>query len=236
MGEASNRKYCFGLVLVAAGKGIRFGGGVPKQFHLLSGEPVYAVALRKFLSIIGQAVVVVPKDMVESVAREIKRYFPDSADNARIVVTAGGESRHESVHNGLLVLDEKCSHVLVHDAARPFLSESLIVRVAEATLEFGAAVPLSPVTDTVKMVSNGMVRKTMDRELLWKAQTPQGAERDQLINLSQKALDAGFKATDESSLLEREGLAVRAVEGEEGNIKITWKKDLDRGIADETRD
>ena len=234
MAKVENNTSSFGLVLVAAGRGSRFGGGIPKQFLHLQGEPVYLVALRKFITLVEQAVIVVPENMLGAVNSEIARFSGDSAETVRIVVTPGGERRHESVLNGLLALDDKCTHVLVHDAARPFLSEDLVARVAEATLEYGAAVPLAPVTDTVKMVRNGFIKQTIDRDSLWKAQTPQGSEISRLLNTSLEAVKTGFRATDESILLERGGFEVKAVDGEAGNIKITWKGDLDRGADDET--
>ena len=101
-------------------------------------------------------------------------------------------------------------------------------------LEFGAAIPMEPVTDTVKRVEDNMVVRTLDRSNLRSAQTPQGSELQPLLEASEKAAGDGFAGTDESSLLEREGIPVRAVEGEKSNIKITWREDLDWRNENET--
>ncbi len=223
-----------GLVLVAAGKGLRYGGDVPKQFLSLGGVPVYLAALKKFLSCTGPVVIVVPGDWVNPVRDQVDCFLGESAHKAEIQVIAGGANRQESVLTGLRCLHGKCKYVLVHDAVRPFLSTELIRRINSAMLEFGAAVPMEAVTDTVKVIKDNMVVETLDRNKLWRAQTPQGSELQLLLDASEKAAEDGFFGTDESSLLERYGLPVRAVEGEKSNIKITWKDDLDWRNADET--
>jgi len=124
--------------------------------------------------------------------------------------------------------------VLVHDAVRPFVSRALIARVISGMVEHGAAIPMEPVTDTVKVVKGNMVVETLDRSVLRQAQTPQGSELQQLLDASEKAAEDGFIGTDESSILERMGLPVWVVEGEKTNLKITWKGDLDRRDMDET--
>lgn len=223
-----------GLILVAAGKGLRYGGTVPKQFLSLGGVPVYLAALQKFLPCTGRIVIVVPDNWIKPVSDQANNFFGSSVHSAEIQIIAGGITRQESVLKGLRCLHGKCRHVLVHDAVRPFLSTALITRVISAMLEYGAAVPMEPVTDTVKVIKGNMVVETLDRGMLWRAQTPQGSELQQLLDASEKALEEGFTGTDESGLLERAGLPVRAVEGEKSNIKITWKDDLDWRKADET--
>ncbi len=216
-----------GLVLVAAGKGVRFGGDVPKQFRLLDGMPVYLTAFRKFLPFTDPVVIVVPEGWVEQICDQISECPWVSSGKTDVRVIAGGKSRQESVLKGLRILKGKCTHVLIHDAARPFISSTLITRVISAMLEYGAAIPMELVTDTVKSVKDNMVVGTLDRRELRRAQTPQGSKLKQLLDASEKAAREGFTGTDESSLLEREGLPVRAVEGEKMNIKITWEEDLD---------
>lgn len=223
-----------GLVLVAAGSGSRFGGDIPKQFLPLHGNPVYLESLRKFLPFTAVIVIVVPDKWVEPVIRQVENFIRGTVPEIDIQVIAGGETRQESVLKGLRCLHGKCRYVLVHDAVRPYLSSSLITRVIGAMREYGAALPLEQVTDTVKVVKDGMVVETLDRSLLWRAQTPQGSDLQQLLDASEQASKDGFAGTDESSLLERAGIQVRAVEGEKSNIKITWEEDLNRRVQDET--
>lgn len=223
-----------GLILAAAGKGIRYGGAVPKQFLSLGGVPVYLAALQKFLPCTDRIVIVIPDNWIKLVSDQVDSFRERTAHSVEIQVIDGGINRQESVLKGLRCLHGKCRHVLVHDAVRPFLSTTLITRVISAMLDYGAAVPMEPVTDTVKVIKDNMVVETLDRGMLWRAQTPQGSELQQLLDASEKAAEEGFTGTDESSLLERAGLPVRAVEGEKSNIKITWKDDLDWRNADET--
>lgn len=223
-----------GLVLVAAGSGTRFGGEMPKQFLPLGEMPVYLESLRKFLPFVAVNVIVVPHDRLELAIGQVEGFREKIDSEIEIQVIAGGITRQESVLNGLKFLHGKCQYVLVHDAVRPYLSSRLIIRVIESMLEYGAALPLEQVTDTVKVVKDNMVVETLDRSLLWRAQTPQGSELQQLLDAVEKASEDGFTGTDESSLLERAGIAVRAVEGEKSNIKITWEEDLNRRTYDET--
>ncbi len=228
------RNQLTGLVLVAAGQGSRFGGKIPKQFRLLDGEPLYLAALRKFLPFTRRIVIVVPESWTVPVREEVSRLLEECARGSEAEIIQGGATRPESVLKGLRCLQGQCSHVIVHDAVRPFLTGALISRVIRATLEYGAAVPLEPVIDTIKVVRDHIVVDTLDRNILWRAQTPQGSELEQLLEASEKAWEKGFAATDESALLERAGLEVRAVEGENANIKITWKEDLAWRDVDET--
>jgi len=233
-GVQREKKKLPGLVLVAAGRGDRFGGSVPKQFKLLNGVPVYLASLRKFISVTDRIVIVVPRDWIEPVTDQIRVFLENVTLGTEIEVISGGTTRQESVLKGLRRLEGKCDCVLVHDAVRPFLSRALITRVIKATERYGAAVPLEPVTDTVKVVRGNMIVETLDRSALWRAQTPQGSSLKQLLEASEKAEEEGFAATDESGLLERSGFRVRAVKGEKGNIKITWKEDLNWRNVDET--
>lgn len=208
-----------GLVLAAAGAGRRFGGDLPKQFLSWRGRPLFVAGLEPFVGLIETAVVVVPPDRVESSREEIGE-FPLS-----VTVVAGGGTRQESVSRGLDHLGPKTGWVLVHDAVRPFVSRELILSVFQETVRTGACVPLLPLRDTVKRVEEGFVRETLDRERLGLAQTPQGFRVDWLLQAVQEAEKAGYQGTDESSLLERIGLPVGSVAGEERNVKLTWPTD-----------
>lgn len=227
MTEVETRE--IGLVLAAAGRGSRFGGSTPKQFRLLqNGLPVYLTALEKFIPRVRKLVVVVSGDLLKQAESEVSAFLGNRSFAGDWLIVEGGDSRQESVVRGLRSLSALgCSHVLVHDAARPFLGGALIDRVIEATYSFGAAIPLEPLPDTIKVTRDGFVEKTLNRDLLGRAQTPQGSELIQLLEAAERALSERFPATDESILLEREGFKVKAVAGEKANIKITWQDDLE---------
>ncbi len=212
-----------GLILAAAGSGSRFGSGVPKQFLDLHGKPVYLLALEAFLPFVGEAVVVVPAAMKAQVHRQLDTYyFPFTP-----YVAVGGDRRQDSVQSGLGYLGKQVKLVLVHDAARPFVSEGLIGRVVEGTHQYGACIPILPVCDTVKVVEADFIVETLDRESLGLAQTPQGFERSLLEDAFSEGARLGIGGTDEASLVERLGYKVRVVAGEKSNVKITWQSDLD---------
>ena len=207
-----------GLILAAAGAGSRFGGEVPKQFSSLRGRPLYLHALEPFLEFFEEAVMVVPEAWKARVEKQI-RSLPY---RGRLILEVGGEQRQDSVYRGLSRLSDSIQLVLVHDAARPFVSMGLIARVLEQTRQSGACLPVVPLRDTVKEVASDRVVRTVDRG----RQTPQGFE----INLLRKALvqaqKEGFYGTDEASLVERLGSPVHVVPGDSENIKVTWKEDL----------
>ncbi len=209
-----------GLILAAGGSGNRFGSPVPKQFLPLGGRPLYQASLLRFRPFVSEAVVVAPSDWVDRVREEL-----DSLDlpwPARAV--AGGRERQDSVYQGLLRLGDAATHVLIHDAARPHVSSSLIRAVAEATLRHGACVPGLAVSETVKEVVDGWVARTLDRGRLRLIQTPQGFERTILKSALETAIKEGFQGTDEATLVERLGVRVHVIEGEAANIKVTWKE------------
>lgn len=207
-------------VVVAAGRGERFGGGKPKQFVELAGEPVAARACRPFLEEpgVGGVVLVLPSDVAEAPPAWVARLD--------VHVVAGGESRRESVLRGLASLDETVGTVLVHDGVRPLVTGALVRRVLSATGS-GAVVPVLPVRDTVKEVEDDRVVRTLDRSRLRLVQTPQGFAREALAR-AHREVEPAERATDDAALLEAAGVAVRTVPGEEGNLKITTPEDLAR--------
>lgn len=209
-----------GLILAAAGAGSRFGSTVPKQFLPLDGVPVYLRALEPFESLVDHAVVVVPPDWKERVSCKTQGIW-----QGRITVEAGGDQRQDSVKRGLAALPTG-EIVLVHDAARPFVTVQLIQRVIDEVRRSGACIPGLPVSQTVKEVAGSIVVRTIDRARLVLAQTPQGFRRDLLLGAFAQAVEDGFYGTDESILLERLGIPVTVVDGEPGNTKITFRNDL----------
>ncbi|MCK4807428.1 MAG: 2-C-methyl-D-erythritol 4-phosphate cytidylyltransferase, partial [Candidatus Aegiribacteria sp.] len=209
-------KNTWGAVIVAAGSGTRFGSGVPKQFLRLHGRALIDWSIDAFSTIsqIGEIVVVTPSDS--------NLWKPFWNPPAGVKTVAGGLRRQDSVLAGLRVLDSSC-RVLVHDAARPLVSGSLIRRVMKGVLDFGAAVPVIPVRDTVKNItSSSLICGTVSRETLRMSQTPQGFTLDVLLRVLKEAKEV----TDECGAMELAGFEVLAVNGDPGNIKLTDPEDL----------
>ena len=216
-------------LVVAAGRGLRAGGKVPKQYMQLGGKYVLTRTLEAFAShprIAKMAVVINPA------CRELYEKAASPFDPGLLLApVAGGESRRESVLNGLEALaGHHPELVLIHDAARPLVSHSLISRVIGALEKDQAALPLIPVTDTIKQVEGGLVENTPDRSRLFAAQTPQGFRFPLILDLHRQAARAarheGVDFTDDASIAEWAGIRVRMVEGEFENIKLTTGRDL----------
>ncbi len=211
-----------GLVLAAAGTGSRFGSDTPKQFLSIEGKPLYLHALERFSSFFEVAVLVLPKGWEEKVKTQVQSL----SYGDRLILEIGGPRRQDSVYQGLNRLGEEIEIVLVHDAARPFTSTELIASVIEQTRQHEACVPVLPVADSLKEVSDGRIVRTLDREGLSMVQTPQGFEINLLKRAFQQAIQDGFYGTDEASLVERLGSPVHVVAGESSNLKVTCKEDL----------
>ncbi len=215
-------------IILAAGSGKRFGAA--KQFLELDGRPLYLHSVQTFAAIveIDSIALVTSAEMVEQVERDLDAF----ALSERVDVVIGGAERQDSVLEGLHHLDfESTRYVLVHDAARALVSARLIQNTISAVRQFGAAIAVLPVVDSIKRVDAGRVEASIDRVGLWRAQTPQAAEYDLLLRALEEARLTGFAATDESAALERIGIMPAIVEGEETNFKITYQGDLDRARA-----
>ncbi len=210
------------LILAAAGSGTRLESQVPKQFHELEGKPLYQHSLWMLDSLCAEAIVVVPGAWLARVGSEVSRL--SWADRVRVI--EGGRTRQDSVWHGLQQLPGEHGWVLVHDAARPFASAPLVDRVLQGARSCGACVPGIPVSETVKEVEGTWVRRTLDRSRLRIVQTPQGFQLGLLKKAFAEAMKEGFQGNDEASLVERIGNSVQVVEGEIGNLKITWPQDL----------
>ena len=213
-----------GVVIPAAGSGTRMGSTVPKQFLHLAGKPLLIHSVDTFAKcdFVSQVIVAVSEDWHEPAAKLLSELIPD---HSKITVVVGGRRRQDSVRNGLDALDESIDVVLVHDGARPLVSADLVERCYTAVLEYGAAIAAIPVKDTLKKADDSQkVAATVDRHMLWQAQTPQGARRDLLISAYEQSGDADV--TDESTLLEKAGIPVHLAAGEESNLKITRNEDL----------
>ena len=211
-----------GLVLAAAGSGSRFGSDTPKQFIPLEGKPLYLHSLERFSSFFEVAVLVLPEGWKEKVETQVRSL----SYRDRLILEIGGPRHQDSVYQGLNRLGKDIEMVLVHDAARPFTSSELISSVIEQTREYEACVPVVPVRDTLKQVSDGRIVRTLDRDGLSLVQTPQGFEIELLKRAFQQAIQDGFYGTDEATLVERLGSPVHVVAGESSNFKVTCKEDL----------
>ena len=212
-------------LVLAAGRGERFGASQPKAFLPLAGRPlvVHAIEALAACAAIEWIVPVLP-------AAEIGRLaaWPWSATAAGKVLApvAGGAERQDSMDAGLSALSPDAEFVAVHDAARPLVRPADVARVITAAARSGAALLAVPVRDTLKRVREGRVVETPQREGLWAAQTPQVFRAALLREALAKARTDAFQGTDDAQLVERLGAAVEIVEGDPSNLKITWPPDL----------
>jgi 2-C-methyl-D-erythritol 4-phosphate cytidylyltransferase len=207
-------------IVTAAGKGTRFGG--KKSLHLLKGKPLLAWSLRVLEESPEIREVIVtfpPDDSVESYQRVCA---DENYKKARFV--AGGDTRYDSVRKAFSSLKDQAEIVLIHDAARPLLSRDLLLRVLEATRKHGAALPVLPLSETVKEVEGEQVVRTIPREKLFLAQTPQGFRAEFLAAAYAKFENRNI--TDEAMLVEMAGYKVYVVPGDYRNIKITERSDI----------
>lgn len=206
-------------IIVAAGQGKRF--GTPKQFTLLKEKPVIDWCIETFETheAVTEIILVLKDDSQKE--KYLKRYNKISA------VAPGGAKRQDSVLSGFQCINpEKTDIILIHDGARPLVGKDLIDRVIKATQEKGAAIPIVPIEETVKIVEGHKVLQTVNRSKLYRVQTPQGFDYGTLKEALEKAKEEGYYGTDEASLVERTGKEVTAVWGQPENIKITTLKDL----------
>ena len=210
-----------GLV-VAAGRGERAGGALPKQYQRLAGETILARAASALLNhpkVAGVAVVIAPG--------HADLYAESCGHLSLLPPVEGGAERQDSVRRGLEALAPlNPDLVLIHDAARPFLSLAVMDRVLAALESSPAALPVLPVADTLKRIDSGRVAGTVDRAALTRAQTPQGFRFQMILDGHRRC--AGESLTDDTAIVERLGLAVTAVAGDEALFKITNPDDLER--------
>jgi 2-C-methyl-D-erythritol 4-phosphate cytidylyltransferase/2-C-methyl-D-erythritol 2,4-cyclodiphosphate synthase len=214
-----------GAVVPAAGSGTRFGSRESKLLVRIGGRTVLEWAVGALAShpAVAEIVVVAPPAALAETHRAV------GGIRGVVAVVAGGATRAESVRAGLGELSNDIDVVLVHDAARPALSQGTVDAVLAGVARWGAAVPGVPVADTVKRVGpDGLVTDTVPRDALRTVQTPQGARRDWLERAYTSLDPAEGAPTDESALLERAGFAVAVVAGDPDNIKVTVPDDVGR--------
>lgn len=215
-----------GVIIVAGGSGSRIGGEELKQFRWVAGKPMLLHSVQTFMARpdVGMVVCVLPQ-----------RYAGDpppwlfQCDVDRLLVSVGGRTRSESVANGLDDLPDEAEIVLVHDAARPLVDMATIDRVVDTVRGGTSAIAALPVVDTIKSVDeNGVIKHTVDREGLWRAQTPQGFPRRVLVDAHRRASAEHIATSDDAALLERLGIPVKIVRGSERAMKVTEPGDFAR--------
>lgn len=215
------------VIFPAAGKGKRMQAGMNKVFMDLSGMPILVRTLLKFSACeaVDQLVVVVAPAEVEFVEGVLKR-LEGLKD---YIVVAGGSERQYSVWNGIKAIEnaDRDDIILVHDAARPLVSNQVILDTIKTAREKGGAIAAVPAKNTIKLCNDShQVVETPDRSKLWEVQTPQGFRRDILVQANELAEKDGFLGTDDASLVERTGHPVYIVESDYRNIKITTPEDI----------
>ncbi|MFN8059634.1 MAG: 2-C-methyl-D-erythritol 2,4-cyclodiphosphate synthase [Vicinamibacterales bacterium] len=213
-------------ILAAGGKGLRLGGEVPKQLRPFFGSSMLEMSARALLGSprVDELVVVLPEEMLDVPAWLAALMAPG---DGRVRVAHGGPRRQDSVANGFAATRSDASVIVVHDAARPFVSREVIERTIDAAASHGAAIAALPVHDTVKerVPADGepFIARTLDRRRIFLAQTPQAFRRDVLAEAIRLGVDV--EATDEAALVERAGRPVALVDGEARNRKITTPVD-----------
>jgi len=212
------------VIIPAAGSGKRMGAGMNKLFLKIGHQTIIELTL----SVFGRdkrcneiILSINPDD------RELFESLPSIKEfKEKLTFVQGGAERQESVFNGIRAIDDKKSIVLVHDGARPFISEEIISALLENSNGYDGVICAVPVKDTIKKVERDVVAETIDRSTLWAVQTPQAFTYEILEEAHNLAEEKGFFGTDDASLLEWQGKKVKVVMGDYFNIKVTTKEDL----------
>ena len=218
-----------GVVIVAAGTGSRVGGAELKQFRWVAGKPMllHSVQLFHARPDVAMVVCVLPRAIIGDPPPWLFQ-----SDTERLLLSVGGATRQDSVSNGLEDLPAAASVIVVHDAARPLVPDSVVSRVIAEARRGQAAIAALPVVDTLKEVdADGRVVRTVPRERLWRAQTPQAFPRGVLVQAHAAARARGLKATDDAALCEALGIPVVVVKGSERAMKVTEEPDFARADA-----
>lgn len=214
-------------IVLAAGKGVRLGGNGPKQFRLVDGKEMFRHSVECLLSHprIRDVILVVPEDWIPRALAMM-----NGSDSARVRMVAGKETRQGSSLAGVAAVAAGCTHVLIHDAARPWINPPLLDRILDALNRDDAVVPAIAVTDTLaRLEQNGNVANFPDRSVFRRIQTPQGFRLEIIREAHERAMrDPAIMATDDAGLVHYFNLArVILVDGDIHNIKITTAADLD---------
>ena len=219
----SNSIQPWAAIIVAAGQSKRLKSPVPKPFlYIDHRRTLLDMCLESFRQVPGLAyvIIVTQDEYMEQAIQAIYRW------KLAGIVTKGGAEREDSVRQGLGVVPPGVKHVLIHDAARPLVSPGVIQRVLDAAVKSGAAIPVIPVKDTLKIIAQGKVIKTLDRTKIGAVQTPQGFKLGILKKAFKKLGRRASRLTDDSAVVEAAGIRVKVVEGDLLNFKVTTPDDL----------
>ncbi len=210
------------VIIVAGGKGLRMGGDIPKQFLVVDGMPILMHTISRFAEWDGtmEIVVVLPESQQQYWRELCQEYGFD----IRHTIATGGKERFHSVKNGLAVVPAECGLVAVHDGVRPYVSHETIARCFDAAGRYGAAVPVTPVVETIRHIEPDGRSITVPRADYRLVQTPQVFRTDLLRRAYEQEFTTAF--TDDASVVEAMGIEVTLVEGNRENIKITTPADL----------
>ena len=216
-------------VILAGGTGDRFGREGGKQLVEIAGKPVLTWSAESFDAVgdVGLIVIVCPEERQEEYLKRAVDPFPFVTP---VIVAPAGPTRLESAFSGLELVPETYDFVVMHDGARPLVTPALIahtIAIAKGNLDADGAIVAHPAIDTLKVVENGVVAGTPDRNVFWSAQTPQVFRSGILRRAHAAALSDGFVGTDDSSLIERLGGRVLVVEGPRDNVKLTVPEDYE---------
>ena len=220
----ANQKIC--ALIPAAGSGSRMRSSVKKPYLNLGDKPILAHTIGAFdrNPVIDTIDVIVDASNLEMCQSTV--IAPNGFHKVRDLVV-GGQTRQASVFNGLQSLPIDADCIIVHDGARPFVTDEIIFACVEAAYEYGAAVVAVPVKDTIKVANaDGFIVDTPDRDKLWAVQTPQAFRASALLDAHANAQRKGITATDDAMLVEKLGFKVKIVSGSESNLKITTQEDL----------
>lgn len=213
------------VIVVAAGKGERFGGSEKKTFAKIDGQPMFLRTLQHFVNredVCQTILVAAPEDQ-----DQIKEKYGANLGFMGIQLVAGGAERCDSVANALKTVPEDADLVAVHDAARPCVSDAMIDAVFAEAGKYGAAILAAPLQGTIKRVSGaGVVEETVSREGLYEAQTPQVFKRSVLVDAYARRDSLEGPPTDDAQLVEAVGHPVSVVESDLSNLKVTTRPDL----------
>jgi 2-C-methyl-D-erythritol 4-phosphate cytidylyltransferase len=218
-----------GVIIVAAGSGTRTGSTELKQFRWVAGKPMLLHSIQAFhrRADVAQVIAVLPRAFAGDPPPWIFQ-----CDVDRLLVSVGGRERGDSVWAGLEDLEPEVEYVVVHDAARPLVTDATIDAVIRQARAGTGAIAALPVVDTLKEVdADGRIVRTVDRAKLWRAQTPQAFPRDLIERAHLEARRAGISATDDAALCERLDLPVVVVRGSERAMKVTDSADFERADA-----
>lgn len=213
-------------VIVAAGKGTRMNLDINKQYIKICNIPVLARTLKVFeeCEAVNEVVLVVNEADISYCRQELAERYGFSKVKS---IVPGGRERQQSVCNGLIKVDKHADIVIIHDGARPFLTESCITDSIKEAAEYGAACVAVPVKDTIKVVDNeNYISSTPDRDKLWAIQTPQTFKYEVIMKAHEKARQDNYSGTDDAVMVEHAGGRVKLVLGSYLNIKITTQEDI----------